>query len=85
MVSLERRALTSGKFEEAPIRIIGTAFEDFRKAKELERKLNLPWKLWDDLIIASQMKRLNIKRICSNDADFDAIGGVERMFAKVGY
>lgn len=31
------------------------------------------------------MKRLNIKRIYSNDADFGAIGGVERMFAKLGF
>ncbi|MEM3607783.1 MAG: type II toxin-antitoxin system VapC family toxin [Candidatus Bathyarchaeia archaeon] len=63
-----------------PMRIVETTFEDFRRAEELKRRLKLNWSLWDDLIIASQMKRLKVEKIYSNDADFDAISGIERMF-----
>ncbi|HID17143.1 TPA: PIN domain-containing protein [Candidatus Bathyarchaeota archaeon] len=66
--------------EGIPIRVIETTLKDFRRAKELKKKLNLPWRLWDDLIIVSQMERLNIKKIYSNDVDFDAISDVERVF-----
>jgi len=35
---------------------------------------------WDDLVIASQMKRLGIDEIYSNDSDFDSIHGIKRIF-----
>ncbi|MBS7645611.1 type II toxin-antitoxin system VapC family toxin [Candidatus Bathyarchaeota archaeon] len=65
---------------EVPMRVVETTLEDFRRAGELGRRLKLNWRPWDDLIIASQMKRLKVKKIYSNDADFDAISDVERMF-----
>jgi predicted nucleic acid-binding protein len=37
--------------------------------------------IWDDLVIASQMKRMNITEIYSNNSDFDSIAGVKRIFA----
>jgi len=35
---------------------------------------------WDDLVIASQMKRFGIDEIYSNDSDFDSIHGIKRIF-----
>jgi predicted nucleic acid-binding protein len=35
---------------------------------------------WDDIVIASQMKRLGIDEIYSNDSDFDSIPGIKRVF-----
>ena len=44
------------------------------------RRKRLPWRLWDDLVIAAQMLRVNVSKIYSNDSDFDLIGDVERVF-----
>lgn len=35
---------------------------------------------WDDLVIASQMRRFGIDEIYSNDTDFDSIRGIRRIF-----
>jgi predicted nucleic acid-binding protein len=35
---------------------------------------------WDDLVIASQMRRCEINEIYSNDSDFDSIPGIKRIF-----
>ena len=44
----------------------------------MQAKLNLPWSMWDDRIIAAQMKRLNIKEIFSNDKDFEKVPWIKR-------
>jgi predicted nucleic acid-binding protein len=59
---------------------IETTFMDFAQAQEFCIKHNLDWRLWDDLIITIQMKRLKIDEIYSNDEDFDVIPGVKRIF-----
>jgi predicted nucleic acid-binding protein len=59
---------------------VDTAFMDFVQAQEFCIRHNLDWRLWDDLIITIQMKRLKIDEIYSNDEDFDVIPGVKRIF-----
>jgi len=48
-----------------------TSMLDFEEARSIQSDLGLPWSMWDDIVIAAQMKRLNIKEIYSNDSDFD--------------
>lgn len=62
------------------ITVIETKREDFEEARRLRSELGLPWRMWDDLVIASQMVRVNVKEIYSNDSDFDSIKGVVRIF-----
>lgn len=57
-----------------------TLFEDFTSACSLLPETSLSWKSWDDLVIASQMQRLGISEIYSNDEDFDHIPGIKRIF-----
>jgi len=59
---------------------IETHVLDFEEARNLQSELNLPWSMWDDIVIAAQMKRLNTKEICSNDNDFDKIPWIKRVF-----
>ena len=59
---------------------VDTTFIDFIQAREICIKHSLDWKLWDDLIITAQMKRLKIYEIYSNDKDFDSIPGIKRIF-----
>ncbi|MEM3623343.1 MAG: type II toxin-antitoxin system VapC family toxin [Candidatus Bathyarchaeia archaeon] len=59
---------------------IETTMLDFEEARGLQTQLNLPWLMWDDILIAAQMKRLNIKEIYSNDKDFDKIPWIKRIF-----
>lgn len=59
---------------------VDTTFIDFVQAQEFCIKHNIDWRLWDDLIIAVQMKRLKINEIYSNDLDFEIIPGVKRIF-----
>ena len=54
-----------------------TSFVDFVESRKLEQA---NWVSWDDLVIASQMKRKNIDEIYSNDSDFDDIPGIRRLF-----
>jgi uncharacterized protein len=35
---------------------------------------------WDDIVIASQMRRFGIDEIYSNDSDFDSFRGIRRVF-----
>ncbi len=56
-----------------------TAFLDYISAFSLQEKLHLPWAMWDDLVIASQMQRLGIREIYSFDSDFDKIPIVKRL------
>lgn len=57
-----------------------TTFTDFTAAYALKEKTKLSWEKWDDLVIASQMKRLKIGEIYTNDSGFDKIPSVRRIF-----
>lgn len=57
-----------------------TTFLDVNLAYALQGATKLQWRMWDDLVIASQMRRLGIEEIYSNDQDFDAIRGIKRIF-----
>jgi predicted nucleic acid-binding protein len=59
---------------------IETHILDFEEARSIQSQLNLPWSMWDDTVIAAQMKRLNLKEIYSNDNDFDEIPWIKRIF-----
>ena len=54
-----------------------TSFMDFVASRKLEQANGA---IWDDLVIASQMKRNNLDEIYSNDSDFDGIPGIRRLF-----
>lgn len=57
-----------------------TSMADFLEAANLQAQHKLKWELWDDIVIAAQMKRLDINEIYSNDSDFDGIPGLKRIF-----
>jgi len=59
---------------------IETHMLDFEEARSIQSQLNLPWSMWDDMVIAAQMKRLNLNEIYSNDSDFDKIPRMKRIF-----
>lgn len=59
---------------------IETNMLDFEEARDIQSELSLSWSMWDDIVIAAQMKRLNIKEIYSNDNDFDKIPWIKRIF-----
>lgn len=59
---------------------IETSILDFEEARNLQKQQNLPWAIWDDIVIIVQMQRINIKEIYSNDKDFDKIPWVKRLF-----
>lgn len=59
---------------------IETHMLDFEEARSIQSQLNLPWSMWDDMVIAAQMRRLNLKEIYSNDSDFDKIPWIKRIF-----
>ncbi len=62
------------------LRKIETSILDFEEARNLQKQQNLPWAIWDDIVITAQMQRINIKEIYSNDKDFDRIPWVKRLF-----
>jgi len=64
----------------SPPYIIDTIYSDFLNAWEIKKEYNLTWKIWDDLIIVAQMRRAGITNILSNDADFDKIPFIKRIF-----
>ncbi len=66
--------------EGSPLRITDTTRTDMDRAREMKHELNLPWSMWDDLVLASQMDRLKVTEIYSNDSDFDKVKGVKRIF-----
>jgi predicted nucleic acid-binding protein len=59
---------------------VETNMLDFEEARSIQLELNLPWSMWDDIVIAAQMRKLNIKEIYSNDNDFDKIPWIKRTF-----
>ena len=59
---------------------IETNILDFEEARSIQLQFNLPWSMWDDIVIAAQMKRLNLQEIYSNDNDFDKIPWIKRIF-----
>ncbi len=78
-----RKALTLflEYLEESPITVVETTFADYLEAKRIADTYNLDFtKLWDDLVITAQMKRVSVDKIYSNDEDFDRIPGVKRVF-----
>ncbi len=54
-----------------------TTFADFVEAK---KRSDEKWGLFDDLVIAHQMERLDVEEIHSNDSDFDRIERIKRVF-----
>ena len=66
--------------ENVPIQVLETSYRDFKKARELRTRFKLPWRMWDDLIIAAQMLRVGVDEIYSNDSDFDSIPAIRRVF-----
>jgi hypothetical protein len=54
-----------------PISVAQTTREHLGAARILKEKLGLPWGMWDDLVIASQMSMLGINEIHLADIDFD--------------
>lgn len=59
---------------------VETTVLDFEEARSVQSALKLSWSMWDDIVIAAQMKRLKMKEIYSNDKDFDNIQWVKRLF-----
>jgi len=57
-----------------------TSVHDFANARSLQRLSKLPWEHWDDLVIASQMRRFGVTEIYSNDRDYEQIPGIRRVF-----
>lgn len=55
---------------ETGIIVIETTFLDFVEAVTEMSKLNLGYRIWDDLIISCQMKRNGVQEIYTNDKDF---------------
>jgi predicted nucleic acid-binding protein len=66
--------------EGSPISVAETTRLDIEQARKLKHELKLPWSMWDDLVLASQMWRLRITEIYSNDGDFDKVKGLKRIF-----
>lgn len=64
----------------SPISVAETTLEDVIRARKAKEEQAQPWGLWDDLVIASQMARLGITEIYSNDTDFDRLKGLKRIF-----
>jgi len=60
--------------------VYDTELADFKRAMHIQAELNLPWHMWDDMVIAAQMERLGVHEIYSNDKDFDRIPWVRRIF-----
>lgn len=63
----------------ATLEKVETTFMDFVDALPLSSG-KAASSLWDDLVIAAQMRRLQTDEIYSNDTDFDSIPGVKRIF-----
>lgn len=66
--------------EGSPIGITETTRDDLTNARKAREGQGLPWSMWDDLVLASQMQRLGVAEIYSNDPDFDKMQGLKRFF-----
>ncbi len=79
-----RKHLEIDKFyqylEGSPVSITETTRTDMEQARKMKQELELPWSMWDDLVLASQMDRMKISEIYSNDSDFDRVKGLKRIF-----
>ena len=67
---------------ETGIIVIETTFLDFVEAVTEMSKLNLGYRIWDDLIISCQMKRNEVQEIYTNDKDFEKIKWVKPIFPR---
>ena len=67
---------------ETGIIVIETTFLDFVEAVTEMSKLNLGYRIWDDLIISCQMKRNGVQEIYTNDKDFEKIKWVKPIFPR---
>jgi len=56
---------------------IETTFSDYL---DLTKSIEIRADNWDDIVIASQMRRCGIDEIYSNDSDFDSIPSIKRVF-----
>ena len=56
---------------------IETTFSDYL---DLTKSIEIRADDWDDIVIASQMRRCGIDEIYSNDSDFDSIPSIKRVF-----
>ncbi len=65
---------------EIGIMVIETTFLDFVEATMEMNKLDLNSNMWDDLILACQMRRTGIYEIYTNDKDFEKIEWVKAIF-----
>ncbi|MCI4439455.1 type II toxin-antitoxin system VapC family toxin [archaeon] len=59
---------------------IETSILDFEEARNIQQQYNLPWTMWDDIVIAAQMRRIGVNKIYSNDNDFDKVPQIKRIF-----
>ena len=67
--------------DEGYVDVVETTYEDYSASLLLAEEYELDYsKLWDDLVIASQMRRLGVNEIYSNDKDFDKIPWIKRVF-----
>jgi len=66
--------------EGSPIGVTETTLDDMTEARKMKAVQRQPWSMWDDLVLAAQMKRLGVDEIYSNDADFDNLKGTKRTF-----
>ncbi len=64
----------------SPLNVTETTRLDMEQARTAKQELDLPWSMWDDLVLASQMERLKVTEIYSNDTDFDRLKQVKRIF-----
>lgn len=87
LAHLERRgrhralSLFLDYLEDSPVTVVETTWRDILEARRLAEENRLPLhSMWDDLVIAAQMKRLGIEEIYSNDRDFDRVPGIRRLF-----
>ena len=67
--------------EDSPIEVVETRADDFLEARRLAEEYGLLFhRMWDDLVIVVQMRRLGINEIYSNDRDFDKVPHIRRLF-----
>jgi len=66
--------------QEAGIAVMETTFLDFVEAVAEMNRLNLSCSMWDDLVLACQMRRGKVQEIYTNDRDFEKIGWVKPIF-----
>jgi predicted nucleic acid-binding protein len=66
--------------DSTPISVAETTRDDLISARKASKEHGLPWSMWDDFILASQMRRLGLSEIYSNDQDFDKMHGIKRLF-----